>query len=102
MSGGWRGWQTKMLELGSGRQTRMLATENGRVDRHPGIRCDECQAAIGDGVRYVCLDCPDYDLCDACEGRHPGTHANGTHVFAKLRDTRAVGGSVIVDTYRRK
>merc|ERR1712107_668420 len=40
--------------------------------------CDECQQTII-GVRYKCLVCPDFDLCETCEvnNSHP-------HVFAKL------------------
>jgi len=44
--------------------------------------CDECQQRIC-GIRYKCLVCPDFDLCEKCEenNSHP-------HVFAKLYTNR--------------
>eukprot|EP00092_Neocalanus_flemingeri_P035031 GFUD01038119.1.p1 GENE.GFUD01038119.1~~GFUD01038119.1.p1 ORF type:complete len:426 (-),score=140.12 GFUD01038119.1:81-1358(-) len=39
---------------------------------HPGIICDGCDKPLT-GFRYLCLVCPDYDLCGPCEreGLHP-------------------------------
>lgn len=39
--------------------------------------CDNCTERIR-GVRHKCLDCEDFDFCDACRGRE---HFNGTHQF---------------------
>lgn len=49
---------------------------------HRGIRCEECGDLPIHGVRWHCLNCPDFDLCSACEAhtRHPKTH-----VFAKIK-----------------
>ena len=51
---------------------------------HRGVSCDHCNRYIH-GIRYMCLHCPDYNLCQTCET----THAHGevhipTHVFAKI------------------
>ncbi|KAF4549676.1 Calcineurin subunit B-like protein 2 [Elsinoe fawcettii] len=48
---------------------------------HRGTRCDSCNQLPIKGVRWHCLNCPDFDLCSACEalGQHPRTH-----VFAKI------------------
>lgn len=49
---------------------------------HRGIHCEECGETPIRGVRWHCLNCPDFDLCSTCEPRavHPKTH-----VFAKIK-----------------
>lgn len=71
-------------------QTKMMHPTSGRVV-HPNIICDNCGDSIG-GVRYACLDCPNYDLCARCESLAAVTdaHFNGQHLFAKVRDSAAV------------
>ncbi|KAF2723826.1 hypothetical protein K431DRAFT_282520 [Polychaeton citri CBS 116435] len=49
---------------------------------HRGIACEECGAMPIQGIRYHCLNCPDFDLCSVCESR---TVHIPTHVFAKIR-----------------
>lgn len=43
---------------------------------HAGIQCDGCGAHPIVGARYKCQVCPDFDLCEACEGKadHPASH----------------------------
>lgn len=48
--------------------------------------CDNCKKYIT-GIRYKCGNCPDYDLCEACEelsANQPGIHPED-HVFLKIR-----------------
>ena len=47
---------------------------------HRGIGCDECGESPLRGIRWHCMNCPDWDLCSTCEAntRHPQTH-----VFAR-------------------
>merc|ERR1712137_870598 len=45
--------------------------------------CDECNQTIC-GVRYKCLVCPDFDLCETCEA----SNNSHPHVFAKLYKQR--------------
>ncbi|MFH4982764.1 hypothetical protein AB6A40_009473 [Gnathostoma spinigerum] len=33
---------------------------------HEGVECDNCDTRIV-GIRYKCAECPDFDLCEACE-----------------------------------
>lgn len=49
---------------------------------HRGINCEECGDAPIRGVRWHCLNCPNYDLCSTCEeiAMHPKTH-----VFVKIK-----------------
>jgi len=53
--------------------------------------CDHCEAQI-QGIRYKCLQCPDYDLCEICEAITPRENIHDDqHVFAKLRKPVACG-----------
>lgn len=58
------------------------ATASSTV-RHPA-KCDVCKRGIV-GVRMKCLNCEDYDMCEACEQRNivEQYHPDG-HVFAKI------------------
>ncbi|KZV81440.1 hypothetical protein EXIGLDRAFT_731333 [Exidia glandulosa HHB12029] len=59
---------------------------SSRVDHHAW--CNLCRAAILD-VRWKCLECPDWDACEACYNqlvptRHP------THRFVRVDDPHAI------------
>jgi len=49
---------------------------------HRGITCEECGENPIRGIRWHCLNCPDFDLCSTCEAH--SDHLK-THVFAKIR-----------------
>jgi len=46
--------------------------------------CDYCSKHI-EGIRYKCLQCPDYDLCSVCEPLNcKNKFHDENHVFAKI------------------
>ena len=49
---------------------------------HRGINCEECGERPIRGVRWHCLNCPDFDLCSTCEAN---TTHHKTHVFVKIK-----------------
>ncbi len=49
---------------------------------HRGIHCEGCGDRPIRGVRWHCLNCPDFDLCSTCEVDND--HIK-THVFAKIK-----------------
>lgn len=47
---------------------------------HFGVTCDNCEAGPIIGFRYKCLECDDFDLCAACEGKMAHTE----HMMIRL------------------
>ncbi|CAF1169940.1 unnamed protein product [Adineta steineri] len=55
--------------------------------KHVGVICDGCNRSPIIGIRYKCLECFDYDLCESCADRQLiHTH----HVMAKIRTPHQV------------
>ncbi|KAJ1302722.1 hypothetical protein OPQ81_003037 [Rhizoctonia solani] len=76
---------THLAGFGRGPTTRAVATGSGSTAKSSVLHnawCDACSERIR-GTRHKCLDCPDFDFCDACIGSSSG-HFNGTHEFYKL------------------
>jgi ZZ type zinc finger protein len=46
------------------------------------VTCDGCNSTTITGVRYKCLNCVAYDLCEKCESNNDH---ESTHVFAKIK-----------------
>ncbi len=47
--------------------------------------CNGCNKQGITGIRYKCLICADYDLCEECESKMFPVH-DATHPFAKIKD----------------
>ncbi|RKP02025.1 hypothetical protein CXG81DRAFT_11291 [Caulochytrium protostelioides] len=50
---------------------------------HRSITCNHCSASPIRGVRYKCVNCVDFDLCELCEADNHQHYK--THVFLKIR-----------------
>jgi hypothetical protein len=55
--------------------------------KHVGVICDGCNRSPIIGIRYKCLECFDYDLCESCADRQL-IHSH--HVMAKIRTPHQV------------
>ena len=52
---------------------------------HNGVKCSLCQTFPIVGIRYKCLQCKSYDLCENCEKTHGLKHG---HLLIKLRNNK--------------
>ncbi len=55
--------------------------------KYVGVICDGCKCSPIIGIRYKCLECFDYDLCESCADRQL-IHSH--HVMAKIRTPHQV------------
>lgn len=62
-------------------------------DVHQGITCDGCQMNPIKGLRYTCLDCHDYDLCEGC---------NNKGIYSEHEMVKYVGASKLRKTVKGK
>ena len=51
---------------------------------HSGVKCQQCQVYPITGIRYKCLNCDCYNLCEVCEEQYGKNHG---HPLLKLRNT---------------
>ena len=68
-----------MISLFTDGQKSPQVEQPGEGEVHPGVVCDGCEGAIK-GPRFKCMMCPDYDLCQICEGK--GIHSD--HNMVKI------------------
>ncbi|KAI0361037.1 hypothetical protein OH77DRAFT_1417236 [Trametes cingulata] len=53
-------------ETATGKDSSGVERRDSEESVHDGVRCDYCNKRNIKGIRYKCLECPDYDLCQAC------------------------------------
>eukprot|EP00127_Corallochytrium_limacisporum_P003664 Clim_evm52s151 gene=Clim_evmTU52s151 len=78
---------------GYAQPTHCCGGARGPGRRHRGGRpwqgcvwCDMCHEKLNTPIRYKCLTCPDYDLCERCYGTE---HGHG-HSFRKMTWTNPI------------
>ena len=49
---------------------------------HKGIKCNNCGKENIEGIRYKCINCPDFNLCEKCEENFEHIV---NHIFLKIR-----------------
>ena len=54
---------------------------------HNGIKCQNCQIYPIAGIRYKCIKCESYDLCEECEKKVGKNHG---HALLKLRTANQI------------
>lgn len=64
---------------------------------HRNIFCDHCNVNIA-GIRYKCIKCADYDLCEKCESLVPSVH-NEDHFFLKITTPLSSKRNLIPETW---
>lgn len=52
---------------------------------HVGIYCNNCQNGNFFGLRYICAECNNYNLCESCYSKEIYTHCKD-HTFIRVKD----------------
>lgn len=78
----YRSSRQQMLRLFVKLSKNSSQTTGFNSSKHLGVICDGCSRSPIIGVRYKCLQCYDYDLCESC---HDYKMVHQNHVFAKIR-----------------
>ena len=54
-------------------------------DCHVGIYCNNCHSGNFFGLRYICAECNNYNLCESCYSTEIYTHCQD-HTFIRVKD----------------
>ncbi len=67
---------------------------NDQPSLHPNVTCCGCGETIGNGIRWKCSICGDFDFCGRCE--ESVGHMDGTHPFVKIKDSRSLKAQTLM------
>lgn len=70
--------QQPQLQQSQPKSEHTIPSEHQGKPYHEGFLCDGCKGEIY-GIRYRCLVCDNYDLCETCEKK--GVHSETDHDF---------------------
>ena len=59
--------------------------EEGNDYVHTGVSCDNCSKKPIVGIRYKCLTCADYDLCQTCKRNANRVHPGHNFMMMKMK-----------------
>ena len=58
--------------------TQSVVEKKMNSEIHEGVKCDSCGKENITGVRYKCMECPNYDICESCMTKPRGTTIQST------------------------
>ena len=65
--------QAKIAQLEKIIQNYSTHIESKSNEIHQSVGCDGCKLRPVQGIRYKCVECPNFDLCEVCEAK--GVHS---------------------------
>jgi hypothetical protein len=64
--------------------------ENAKPEEvlHYKVTCDGCLQYPLKGIRYKCVQCPDFDFCQSCLESYKDVHFKGEHTFNEIKKSQ--------------
>ncbi|THH31949.1 hypothetical protein EUX98_g2227 [Antrodiella citrinella] len=66
--------------------SRGLEKQATTGEAHAYITCDVCRAHDFSGIRFKCLECDDYDMCEKCMWTSAGASSHPPHAFFPIEE----------------
>ena len=68
---------------------------------HPNIQCSYCFQYNFTGIRYKCMTCYNFNLCEKCEKNITNNH-NYNHLFIRIHDSEIYKNSFVNNYFKNK